>query len=239
MSKPTIDPSSALRDWTPEEDVVVFSATNHGTGIRQDEEVANATELIHRFSSAGTGVLITPSEIAELRIRNKRATWTTAQLSDMEFEVRSNLLPALLYDRGNGRRLAGTMLMPLNADDGNHATNCEYISFMSLEGTTAGSRVGRFGAIRLTNSCTDRRGNVHELSLKKPDDKGRRWLDTASIHELMIQGFVKGYAHLEDAIEDAKNLYRALATIRNATTSPDAPDEVEFIDRDAPRDEGY
>lgn len=234
MSTPKIDPSSALRDWKPEDDVVVFSPTDHGTGIRQDDEVANATELIHRFSSAGSGIMLSPGDIAELRVRAKSDTWTTAQLSDAEFEIRRNLLPALMYDRGNGRRLAGTMVMPLNADDGVHATDCEYIAFVSLEGTTAGSRVGRYGACRISPAALDRRGAVHTIRL---NDRG--YLDGRTVHPLMIDGFVKGYAHLDDAVEDADDLRRALATIRNAQRASVDPEENDFIDRSAPRDSGF
>lgn len=229
-----ISPTSALRDWQPTDDVVVYEAVDHGTGIRQDDEVINATEMIHRFSSAGTGVLLSPGDIAELRVRSKSDSWTTAQLSDAEFEIRRNLLPALMYDRGNGRRLAGTMVMPLNADDGVHAIDCEYIAFVSLEGTTAGSKVGRFGACRINPCALDRRGTVHTIRL---NDRG--YLDGRTVHPLMIDGFVKGYAHLDDAVEDADELRRALATIRNANRTSVIPEEDGFVDRSAPRDSGF
>lgn len=234
MSESKAHPTSALSDWSPEDDVVVFAPTDHGTGIRQDDEVVNATELIHRFSSAGTGILLTPGDIAELRIRSKQDTWTTAQLADAEYEIRRNLLPALMYDRGNGRRLAGTLVMPLNADDGVHATDCEYIAFVSLEGTTAGSRVGRYGACRISPAALDRRGSVHTVGL---NDRG--YLDGRTVHPLMIDGFVKGYAHLDDAVEEADELRRALTTIRNANRAPVAPEENDFTDRSAPRDSGF
>ena len=231
MNEP--NPTSALKDWKPEDDVVVFMAQDFGTGIRQDEELINATETIHRLSQEGTGVLLSPRDIAEIRLSG-RDTWTPAQLADTEFEVRRALLPALIYDRGNGRRLEGTMVMPLNTDDGCHATDVAYVAFVNLEGTVAGQKVGRYGCFRILPSCVDKRGVLHEIALNE-----RGYLDSRTIHAGMLEGFVKGYAHLEDACSDADELRRALATIRNASRASDLVEEREFVDRTAPRNIGF
>lgn len=233
MSK-SVHPTSALQDWQASDDVVVFNATDHGTGIRQDDEVVTATELIHKYTSQGTGVLISPADVAQMKM-SSRDTYTPQQLSDAEFEVRFNLTPAVLYDRGkDGRRIQGTLLMPLNADTGVHTTDSEYVAFVNLEGSISGQRVGRYGVCRIQPVTIDRRGVLHELKL---NDRG--YLDGASIHPGMIEGFIKGFAHLEDAIEAATELRQALTKIREANNTGEVPEEREFIDRTAPRNVGY
>ena len=229
-----ISPTSALRDWQPTDDVVVYQAIDHGTGIRQDDELVSATELIHTYTSQGTGILVSPTDVAQIKM-SSRDTYTPQQLSDAEFEVRFNLTPAVLYDRGkNGRRIKGTMLMPLNTDTGVHTTDSEYIAFVNLEGSISGQRVGRYGVCRIQPKTVDRRGVIHKLKLNNSG-----YVDGASLHPGMIEGFIKGFAHLEDAIEAANELRQALTTIRNANHTDDLTEEREFIDRTAPENVGY
>jgi hypothetical protein len=212
---------------------VYFESVDHGTGIREDDDVQYAVATIHGWTSAGSGIILTPSEIAEIRVRSHGA-YTATQLSNEEFMVRHNMLPGLKYDRGrDGRRISGTYIMPLTTDSGTHQTDCEYIAFMNLEGTTAGNKIGQFGAVRLQSQAVDRMGNIHQVKLK---DTG--YADTASYHEYMIDGFVKGYKYLEDAIRDANEIREALAKIREALRAPIEPEETEFRDT-PPRDAGY
>lgn len=227
------NPTSCFMDWKPEDDVVVFMAQDHGTGLRQDDELISATETVHRFSSQGAGILLSPTDIAEIKVQT-RDTWTPAQLADAEFEVRRALLPAVLYDRGNGRRLEGTMIMALNTDDGCHTSDSEYVAFIGLEGTIAGQRVGRYGCFRIQPMAVDKRGVLHEIKL---NDRG--YIDSATIHPGMLEGFVKGYKHLEDACEDADALRKALKDIREAQRASEPAEEREFVDRTAPRNVGF
>lgn len=227
------NPTSCFMDWKPEDDVVVFMAQDFGTGIRQDDELINATETIHRLSQDGTGILLSPRDIAEIRL-SSRDTWTPAQLADTEFEVRRALLPAVIYDRGNGRRLEGTMVMPLNTDTGSHATDVAYVAFVNLEGSISAQKVGTYGCFRILPSCVDRRGVLHEIKLN-----ARGFIDAGTIHPGMLEGFVKGYKHLEDACDDADALRNALTKIREAHRANEPAEEREFVDRTAPRNIGY
>jgi len=217
---------SAISDDLVED--VYFESVDHGTGIREDDAVASAVSLIHSFSDQGIGIQLSPAEIALMKV-SSRDSWTPAQLADAEYEVRRALLPAVLYDRGrDARRLEGTLVMPLNCDSGDHQTDCEYIAFIGLDGTVAGSKVGRFGAFRIQPGCVDRRGVIHQIRL---NDRG--YLDSRSIHAGMLEGFVKGYKHLEDAIDDADAIRAALTTLRNASRAPIAEEERDF--RDTPQ----
>lgn len=216
--------------WSP---ASINESLNQDTGSREDDELVNATETVHRFSSQGRGILLSPSDIAEIKVQT-RDSWTPAQLADAEFEVRRALLPAVLYDRGNGRRLEGTLIMPLNTDDGCHTSDSEYVAFIGLEGTIAGQRVGRYGCFRIQPMAVDKRGVLHEIALNE-----RGYLDGRTVHPGMLEGFVKGYSTLDDACEDADALRKALATLRNASRASDQADEREFVDRTAPRNVGF
>lgn len=217
--------------WSP---VVITEGLNQDTGIREDDDLSRATELIHGFTSQGTGVLLTPTDVAEIKV-SSRDTWTPAQLADAEFEVRRALLPAVMYDRGrDGRRLEGTLVMPLNTDDGCHATDVEYVAFINLEGSIAGQKVGRYGCFRIQPVTVDKRGVLHEVRL---NDRG--YLDGRSVHAGMLEGFIKGYSTLDDACEAADELRKALTTLRNASRVSEVSEEREFTDRTAPRSIGF
>jgi len=224
-------PTSAIGDT--EIKPVYFESVDLGTGVREDDEIGYAVATIHRWTCEGSGIILSPADIALAKV-SQRETWTPSQLADAEFEVRRALLPALLYDRGiDGRRIPGTLLMPLNANTGTHETDDDYLAFVNLEGTIAGNKIGRFGACRIQPGTIDKRGQIHNIRL---NDRG--YVDGRTFHPLMIEGFVKGYASLEDASADADELRSALTKVRNANRAPIEPEEREYQDKPA-RNAGF
>jgi len=219
-----------------EVDEIVYQPTglNESTGARADDDLASAVETVFQYTPQGHAITLHTDQIAERKLAGRQDTWTDQQIADADYEVRRALLTALKYDRGNGRRLEGTMIMCLNTDDGVHTTDDNYCAFLNLEGSIAGNMIGRYAMIRLHPIAVTTRGTHLNLGLRE-----NGYLDNNTITERHIEGFVKGWKHLEDALGAYDELKLALAKIRNASRASAINEEREFIDRTAPRSVGF
>lgn len=203
----------------------VTSGLNASTGVREDDDNAYATELLHKWTSGGMGVVLTPREIAELKVRSKFGpdrTFTPADVDDQEFHTREGLNNAWRYTGGkNGARQYPPVC--LNPNTGQASSDCEWLVAIALSETSvARQKVGRYGILRLKPTAVDRRGKVHTLELTEVKSVNTEtgvvynnlYLNGSPTTAHNIEGFVAGFAHAQDVSEWYDELRTANATLR-------------------------
>lgn len=206
----------------------ITSGLNASTGIREDDDNNYATELIHKWTSSGTGILLSPRDIAEIKVRNKFGadrTFTPEDVSDSEFHARDGLNNAWRYTGGkNGAR----QYMPvcLNPNDGLPSADCEWLVAIANPDTSISrQKVGRYGILRLKPNAVDRRGKLHTLELTEVKTVKAEtgviytnlYLNGSPTTAHNIEGFVAGFAYAEDLREWYEELTKATNTLRTIT----------------------
>jgi hypothetical protein len=231
----------------------IKSGLNAATGRREDDEVTYATELLHTWTSAGKGCLLTPTEIATIVVKNRVGadrTFSPDDVRDQEYIVRGNLNKAWRYDSGKGRRTRLPLCLAVN--DGIPSGDSEWIVPIKLdEGTISRNKIGRFGILRLVPNVVDHRGRLHTLEITTKSYVNVRTGEVNTAHYLNgsettahnIQGFVGGFSDPSDVDELFTELSEAVAKIKSLSAKPDTEPEVyelpdNFRDK-PPADLGY
>lgn len=219
---------TALDDWKPEQDEIVFEAeARTSTGIREDDEVSQATNLVHSWTSDGRGTILDLETIALAKLGD--SPYTPTDLANAMYKAGDGIVQSCRYDATyNGNRIG--QFLVLNANAGTHAPGCEVLAFVELPMTsTSRQKVGNIGVARFSTEATDRNGKARNIGFRQQkDNQGRPiynadgtpvlsiYLDTAQLLPIHFQGWVTGYKYLETAQEAHKELADALATIRRA-----------------------